>query len=509
MSYYLIGIGGTGARCMEAFIYLNGAGLLKDNQDVKLVFVDADVSCGNLSRTRQTADLYEKARQLKFGAQGIFKNKIEQMGLWSPVEENCRTLDDVFKHNSLINKSETKSLGLLYESLFTKQERETSLDKGFRGHPAIGAAVMNEKMNPKEDVWKTLLPQINADKDAKIFLFASVFGGTGAAGFPTIARLLRDALHKDGDGNCVAHIGGALVLPYFQFPPADDQSQKEMQAKVEEFMLNTKSALDYYNKNNILGPVFTSIYLVGDNDLAEVHKFSLGSKDQENEANIIEIYAALAAFDFFNKTEYERGLTPMVSRKMNDVITWDDLPDVCTEGTLKDKMATYIRSMYAFQYNVLPSLERIARDENQEKYVAWYKDLVKKAGGLDVYHDKAVMEKFEALGEYIGHFFYWMHNVISSAPRRIELVNPEVCKNASYEEEKQGFLSGLLHKGKKEVQRFFKLDIYQVVLPVVDRKDKLTGREFWHKLCDYTSSLKKSSASGSEILMQAIQEICK
>lgn len=121
---------------------------------------------------------------------------------------------------------------------------------------------MSEKMDPKSEPWKSLLPQINADKDAKIFLFASVFGGTGAAGFPTIAKLLKEVLHKDNEGNCVARIGGALVLPYFQFPPAGDENAREMQAKVEEFMLNTKSALEYYDKNDILGPVFTSIYMV-------------------------------------------------------------------------------------------------------------------------------------------------------------------------------------------------------------------------------------------------------
>ena len=39
MSYYLIGIGGTGARCMESFIHLNSAGLLNDgNKKVELVY---------------------------------------------------------------------------------------------------------------------------------------------------------------------------------------------------------------------------------------------------------------------------------------------------------------------------------------------------------------------------------------------------------------------------------------------------------------------------------------
>ena len=507
MSYYLIGIGGTGARCMEAFVHLVGAGLLKDNQPVKIVYVDADVSCGNLVRTQEMVNLYEKVRELRFGTEGIFKNDIISSGFWCPVADDCNTLDDVFKNTSLVNQESTKSLGLLYESMFTEQERTTNLDKGFRGHPAIGAAVMTERMNVKDDPWKTLLPQINADKDAKIFLFASVFGGTGAAGFPTIARLLKDALHKDNEGNCIAKIGGALVLPYFQFPPANAENSKEMQAKVDEFMLNTKAALDYYNKNNLLGPVFTSVYMVGDNDLAEVKKFSLGSKDQENEANIIEMYAALGAFDFFNKSEYERGEVPMISRKDEGWINWDDLPNVCVDGALKDKMATYIRFLYAYRWNVLESLEKIARDESYDKYVAWYKDLVKKAGGIDVYHDKETMERFATLGEYAMHFFAWMHNVINSSPRDVYLVDDEVCSACVYdvEETKKGIFSWL----SKEKQKFFKLDIYQVVLPVTERKDKLTGIAFWQALCNYTKKMKKTDATGSEILMQAIQDICK
>ena len=76
MSYYMIGIGGTGAKCLEAFIHLCGAGLLKDSQPVKIVYVDADVSCGNLQRTQKAADLYAKAQKIGFGDTGILKNAI-------------------------------------------------------------------------------------------------------------------------------------------------------------------------------------------------------------------------------------------------------------------------------------------------------------------------------------------------------------------------------------------------------------------------------------------------
>lgn len=72
-----------------------------------------------------------------------------------------------------------------------------------------------------------------------------------------------------------------MILPYFQFPSAPDEEEKEMQAKVADFMLNTKSALDYYDKSGLLGDVFNNIYLVGDNDLTEMKEFSLGSNSQK------------------------------------------------------------------------------------------------------------------------------------------------------------------------------------------------------------------------------------
>ena len=221
MSYYLIGIGGTGARCLESFIHLNGAGLLKDKQPVKMFFVDADVSCGNLTRTQKAADLYSKATALNYGGTGIMENDLKISKAWTPVPENRKDMDSVFNIN-LLEKDRTgtkKPLAMLYKALFTEQERTTPLDKGFRGHPAIGAAVMSNSIAGEEDkVWKELRDELALDKDARIFLFASVFGGTGAAGFPTIARMIKTLLPKNRDNEIPVHIGGALILPCCRFP---------------------------------------------------------------------------------------------------------------------------------------------------------------------------------------------------------------------------------------------------------------------------------------------------
>lgn len=100
-----------------------------------------------------------------------------------------------------------------------------------------------------------------------------------------------------------------------------------------------------------------------------------------------------------------------------------------------------------------------------------------------------------------------MYDIINSSPRHVNLVNQDVCSACVYDSDdnKKGLFSFL----KKEKQKFFKLDIYQVVLPITERKDKLDGKNFWQSLCNYTKQMKKTEATGSAILMQAIQNICK
>ena len=69
-------------------------------------------------------------------------------------------------------------------------EKETPLQEGFRGHPSIGSAVMAKMVDLQEDeTWREFRKNIsNDDGEAKVFLAGSIFGGTGASGFPTIAQ---------------------------------------------------------------------------------------------------------------------------------------------------------------------------------------------------------------------------------------------------------------------------------------------------------------------------------
>lgn len=467
MSYYLISIGGTGAKCSEAFVYLNGAGLLKDSQPVKLFFVDADVACGNLVRAQQVANKMNELSDMDFGDSGLFANKIDAADAWTPLEQGSATLDEIFSINSLKNNKESEAGYLLYQILFSKDERTTPLDKGFRGHPAIGTAVIADAaINKHDQTWKNLMQEINNDKDAKVFLFASVFGGTGAAGFPTIARVMFDKLNKDPQGNPVVQIGGALVLPFFQFPAASEQEAKEMQAKVDNFILNTQSALAYYQNSDLLKSVFKKIYLIGDSDLADVKEFSLGSESQKNDANYIELYAALAAFDFFNHDATdEYGVTPMIARgaeeNNQDSVEWGDLPDPCIKEKLYDRLVNYISFLHVYKNGVLPILRKCSLGTINRKHVAWFIDLVQNRGKLDV-SDKEVMEKFEKLGVYAKSLFSWLGQISSNSKRTINLVNTQ---EISLDDE-------VAYKNRH---------LEELILPIKERKKDY--RYVWQQLC--------------------------
>jgi cell division GTPase FtsZ len=56
----VIGIGGTGAKCIESFVQLCAAGLGPKNVDIFLI--DIDTENGNLTRTRNTIQDYRKVK---------------------------------------------------------------------------------------------------------------------------------------------------------------------------------------------------------------------------------------------------------------------------------------------------------------------------------------------------------------------------------------------------------------------------------------------------------------
>jgi hypothetical protein len=303
MTLYAIGIGGTGAKCLEALTHLTATGYFVSlggaSEEVKLLFVDPDETNGSLTRTTTSIELYQNCFQEETRSWSRWMcTSLSNLGLWSPFSGNQteKTLKDFYAYELL--KENERDLTHLFNVLYTEEERKADLDVGFRGRPAIGSAVMSRvNLNDLgEGPWRNLLAHIRADagsgKTSSIVLFGSIFGGTGASGVPTLGRLLRNKLEVENLQDKVA-ISCVFILPYFQFAPtAEEQKREKVYASSDHFILNTEAALRYYKTE--AEAIFDRVYLIGNQSQSKVD-FSVGKQTQKNDAHFIELLASLAA----------------------------------------------------------------------------------------------------------------------------------------------------------------------------------------------------------------------
>ena len=395
MGYYAIGIGGTGAKCLESLIHLAAAGMMPDG-DLHLLFVDPDTSNGSRKRVEETLAHYEACKnQFDLGQTHLLKTKIDPAHpiLWTPFKETNPSLNQFFHYESFRGSP----AGKLFDVLYSRSEKKSPLEEGFRGHPSIGSAVMAKTVNLEEDeTWSTFRKKIaDDDEGAKVFLAGSIFGGTGASGFPTIAQIVK--------GELDVKLGGALLLPYFKF--MDDGSEGELKAKSDEFLMNTQTALKHYHIWNQTG-IYDTVYLFGDESRTDVEN-ALGGPKQQNAPHFIELYAALAAIDFFKK-DFEPSQDAqyfMTAREQSNQLKWTDLPDGDNGDTIRSRIGQLARFAFAYLSVYHPALEKIA-DRSRDAYRAsWYVDFFERR---KIAIDRALLSTLE---KYCNTFLLWLANI--------------------------------------------------------------------------------------------------
>ena len=417
MGYYAIGIGGTGAKCLESLIHLAAAGMMPTNGDLHLLFVDPDTSNGSRARVEETLAHYVACKdQFYLGQTHLLKTKIVPADpiLWTPFKEANPSLNQFFHYENF----KDSSAGKLFDVLYSKVEKESTLEEGFRGHPSIGSAVMAKTVNLKEDeTWRLFRKKISDDDgEAKVFLAGSIFGGTGASGFPTIAQIVKDALD--------VKVGGALLLPYFRF--MDDEDDK-LKAKSDEFLMNTQTALKHYHLWNQTG-VYDAVYLFGDESRTDVEN-ALGGPEQKNAPHFIELYAALAAIDFFGK-DFEEGQGSqyfMTARDKNNRLQWTDLPCGNNGDAVRSRIEQLARFAFAYISVYHPALQKIA-ERNKEAYRAsWFVDFFERR---NISIDPALLNTVE---KYCSDFLLWLANIQGNCS---DMETIELIEYSAYAERK-------------------------------------------------------------------------
>jgi len=379
---YLIGIGGTGARIIEAVTYMCAAGYGPDRLNVFII--DPDEGNGNLIRTQDLLSLYGDCRKEFVAEPGtsLFKTDIRFTTplVWNIFPSQNATLGYYINHKAIEQKD--KDLAAFISLLYSEQELSYQLNEGFRGHPSIGAAVMS---NPPMDQqpWKAFWDDVSdgTPYDARVFLAGSIFGGTGAAGVPTLGAaeiLKRNERVRLPNNASNIHLGGALILPYFEMvmdKEAEEIVRTQMCVTQHNFPIATKAALSYYNEKEL---EFDELYFIGDAVTQKVGLFRPGAAAQRNMPHYVEVVAALSAFDFFDQpvVESEPEKRYFTAARENQNVSWNQLPVTRHKDLVEKKQNDFKAKMVcmtAFSYLLCSYGKDILKQEHKRVLNTWYR----------------------------------------------------------------------------------------------------------------------------------------
>jgi hypothetical protein len=306
---FLFGIGGTGARVIKSLVMLMAAGVDIRASRIVPILIDPDARNGDTVRTLNLLKLYKSIHgQLGNREKGFFKTDIATLqDVWDdkdgklssgfnfPFLANNETFENFVDYHTLSNASQD-----LLSLLFSKQSRESTLEVGFKGNPNIGSIVLNKLTDSPE--FRAFGKAFNPGD--RIFIISSIFGGTGASGFPLLLKKFRSAESTYSGAGAISNaiIGALTVKPYFGLQDNDKSAIDS-----NTFITKTKAALAYY-QNNLKG--LNALYYLADS-IHKSYSNSEGGEEQKNQAHVVELIGALSVIDFleYRDAELNEGRT--------------------------------------------------------------------------------------------------------------------------------------------------------------------------------------------------------
>lgn len=298
---YLFGIGGTGSRVIKSLTMLLASGVKTSNNQISEIIpiiIDPHEYNNDLRRTQKLLLDYQKIyEKLGNNRNGFFSTKISNLNNDGLISFELDGVNQQKFKNYINYSALDKSNKALASLLFSEETLEIKMDIGFVGNPNIGSIVLNQFTKSK--VFQSVASSFSAGD--RIFIISSIFGGTGAAGFPLLVKNFRNA---NAPGNDISNgalladapIGAVTVLPYFGV-----QSDPTSPIKNSDFITKTKAALAYY-QNNLSGQNIKALnahYYVGDTITANYDN-DPGENGQKNKAHFIEVASALSIINFMN-----------------------------------------------------------------------------------------------------------------------------------------------------------------------------------------------------------------
>lgn len=421
---YVFGIGGTGSRVLNSLTLLLASGIEVEADEIIPMIIDTDMDNGNLEDCRDTIRQYNQIHQTLYGdvaSHESFQGDFFRTKIHPPKELNISgrdygTLAAMIAYENMVPQGMGASKKLT-DLLFTEHHlKEMNLEKGFLGHPNVGSIVLKNVVKSSE--FKEFTQSFKPGD--RIFIISSIFGGTGAAGFPLLLKLFRSINSGLQNDKYIADaiIGATTVLPYFEVDVEKFQSG-ESAINSNTFISKTKAALTYYDKS--ISDLVNALYYIGDTKWSNYENID-GGRKQKNLPNFIELAAALSMIDFMNfepgKTDHRQlerknqyfqfgigqDISPLILNHLND-------PDSKIDQHL-------IKFMY-FQVYLTNYLETALKNKN----LAWRQKLALS----DNYANSEFIKRLRTFAEKI--YYYWLIGMDASqhgrrfSPFRLPIAN--------------------------------------------------------------------------------------
>ena len=379
-------VGGTGLRVMKAVTMLLAAGMDAKGYTVVPVLIDPHMDLeekrnlntlledyGNIYKDTVLGD-GKRFAPLK-GFFGTAMADIKDLkGQQNNVNQPMAPQQSFSQYLNVGNLGTNDVNNYLVQTLFSEANLNNSLSVGFKGNPNVGTVVLGDMIEGAD--WFNSFCMACEQGD-RVFIISSIFGGTGASGYPLLEKKVRNSSSHPNVQNAI--MGAVSVLPYFSL---EDPSTTNSDIDAANFLTKTKSALAYY-ENNVLSDY---LYYVGEQGMKTTYKND--ERKQDNKAHFIELVAATALFDFLSQSA-KPDKPQVLSRAIKD-----DKPSLSV-ASLGDAYNDVVRAVAG-----MTLLLRLARLLPDEKHFPLSKDR-----GFDAkfYEDKP----FQNLCNFLERFGQW------------------------------------------------------------------------------------------------------
>lgn len=436
--FYVLAIGGTGNKVLESIVYGAAADAFYwiDPQtdekhpidDLHMLSVDVDASCGNTTRAKMACAYYERVQKnmekLSRKHRGFHTRlRLRQWNMSSEVRE--LSIDAQVKNH--------KADQPLASTLFNKTESSLEYSEGFRGHPDLGVLFFSdllEKINdPRrktvQDDFLDMLADMRRDLELGdqvcVALVGSIFGGTGASGIPILSKYLRETFASYGDQ---FRMSVTLMLPFYKVPASAANEEVEIVINSTVFMDKAKTALDYYGAEQMVSSfrqsgVYDSLYLLGlpKEGFVSMRRYATGSGAQENDSHLMEWLATRSIAHFFWNSRLKQTERGCYAFQMHTpTFSWESFDDEekyyrIQYGGLLKAGAVYMAECYPYLKKALADPRLMAsRDVNY--FTAFFRDARK---ATEEEREELIRE-MDAIARFFRFYCNWFIQVLRSMP---------------------------------------------------------------------------------------------